>query len=129
MTVYVKDWQQLLNIAANLELFLNFLSNSEDYIVSDSIISGANPVLTSTLLATVPTPLEWSPTVGSIMIIANILAIAFGKFTIKYPRSEPAVPAANFFGGFGLPAVLATTAFGHILGAGIILGLHNIGRI
>ncbi len=83
----------------------------------------------TTLLATAPTPLEWTPTVGIIMIIANIIAIAFGKFTIQYPSAAPAAPAPNFFGGFGLPAILATTAFGHILGAGIILGLHNIGRI
>ncbi|MEA5575912.1 photosystem I reaction center subunit PsaK [Anabaena sp. UHCC 0451] len=86
-------------------------------------------MLTSTLLATVPAPLAWTPTVGIIMVIANIIAIAFGKFTIKYPSAAPAAPAPNFFGGFGLPAILATTAFGHILGAGIILGLHNIGRI
>jgi photosystem I subunit 10 len=63
------------------------------------------------------------------MILANIIAIAFGKLTIKYPSAEPALPSANFFGGFGLPAVLATASFGHVLGAGIILGLHNIGRI
>ncbi|MBC5796537.1 photosystem I reaction center subunit PsaK [Sphaerospermopsis sp. LEGE 00249] len=86
-------------------------------------------MLTSTLIAAVTTPLEWSPTVGIIMIIANIIAIAFGKFTIQYPSAEPAAPAPQFFGGFGLPAILATAAFGHILGAGIILGLHNIGRI
>ncbi|MBE9051953.1 photosystem I reaction center subunit PsaK [Nostocales cyanobacterium LEGE 11386] len=86
-------------------------------------------MFTSTLLAAVTTPLEWSPTVGVIMILANIIAIAFGKFTIKYPSAEPALPSANFFGGFGLPAVLATASFGHVLGAGIILGLHNIGRI
>ncbi|MFM7559950.1 MAG: photosystem I reaction center subunit PsaK, partial [Cylindrospermopsis raciborskii] len=41
----------------------------------------------------------------------------------------PSTPSPNFFGGFGLPAVLATTAFGHILGAGVILGLHSIGKI
>ncbi|MBE9201510.1 MULTISPECIES: photosystem I reaction center subunit PsaK [unclassified Nodularia (in: cyanobacteria)] len=86
-------------------------------------------MFSSTLIAAVTTPLEWSPTVGVIMILANIVAIAFGKFTIEYPSVEPAVPSANFFGGFGLPAVLATSAFGHILGAGVILGLHNIGRI
>ncbi|WP_066376777.1 MULTISPECIES: photosystem I reaction center subunit PsaK [unclassified Anabaena] len=85
-------------------------------------------MLTSTLLAAATTPLEWSPTIGIIMIIANIFAIAFGKFTIKYPSSEPALPSANFFGGFGVPGLLATTAFGHVLGAGIILGLHNLGR-
>ncbi|MEH2273191.1 MAG: photosystem I reaction center subunit PsaK [Nostoc sp.] len=86
-------------------------------------------MLTSTLLAAATTPLQWSPTVGLIMIIANIIAIAFGKSTIKYPNAEPGLPSANLFGGFGLPALLATTAFGHILGVGTILGLHNLGRI
>ena len=87
-------------------------------------------MLTSTLIATAATaPLEWTPNVGLIMIISNIIAIAIGKFTIQYPYSKPALPSPHFFGGFGLPAVLATTAFGHILGAGIILGLHHIGRL
>ncbi|MFH7030623.1 MAG: photosystem I reaction center subunit PsaK [Heteroscytonema crispum UTEX LB 1556] len=86
-------------------------------------------MLTSTLLAVVPTTLQWSPTVGVIMILCNIFAIAFGKLTIKYPNVGPEMPSSNFFGGFGLPAVLATAAFGHILGAGVILGLHNLGRI
>lgn len=86
-------------------------------------------MFTSTLLAAATTPLEWSPTVGLIIILANIVAIAFGKSTIKYQNAEPALPSPNFFGGFGLPALLATTAFGHILGVGIVLGLHNLGRI
>jgi photosystem I subunit 10 len=86
-------------------------------------------VLTSTLLAAATAPLQWSPTVAVIIILANIIAIAFGKFTIKYPNAEPALPSPNLFGGFGLPALLATTAFGHILGAGAVLGLHYVGRI
>jgi len=86
-------------------------------------------VFTSTLLATATTPLEWSPIVGLIIILANIVAIAFGKSTIQYPNAEPGLPSANLFGGFGLPALLATTAFGHILGVGAVLGLHNLGRI
>ncbi|MEH2306816.1 MULTISPECIES: photosystem I reaction center subunit PsaK [unclassified Nostoc] len=86
-------------------------------------------MVTSTLLAAATTPLQWSPTVGLIIIIANIIAIAFGKSTIKYPNAEPALPSSNLFGGFGLPALLATTAFGHILGVGAVLGLHNLGRI
>ena len=86
-------------------------------------------MFTSTLLAAATTPLQWSPTVALIMIIVNIAAIGFGKSTIKYPNAEPGLPSANLFGGFGLPALLATTAFGHILGAGVILGLHNLGRI
>ena len=86
-------------------------------------------MFTATLLAAATTPLQWSPTVALIIIIVNIVAIAFGKFTIKYPNAEPALPSANLFGGFGLPALLATTAFGHILGVGVVLGLHNLGRI
>ncbi len=86
-------------------------------------------MLTSTLIAAATTPLQWSPTVGVIMILANLAAIAFGKSTIKYPNAEPAIPLPNPLGGFGLPALLATLAFGHILGTGIILGLHNLGRI
>ncbi|EFA69373.1 photosystem I reaction center subunit PsaK [Cylindrospermopsis raciborskii S07] len=87
-------------------------------------------MLTSALLAVTATaPLTWSPTVGIIMLVANIFAAGFGKFTIEYPSAPPSTPSPNFFGGFGLPAVLATTAFGHILGAGVILGLHSIGKI
>lgn len=86
-------------------------------------------MLTSTLLAAATAPLEWSPTIGIIIILSNIVAIAFGKSTIKYPSVGPALPSANLFGGFGLPALLATTAFGHILGVGVVLGLHYVGRI
>ncbi|XHR85538.1 MAG: photosystem I reaction center subunit PsaK [Gloeotrichia echinulata GP01] len=86
-------------------------------------------MLTSTLLAAATAPLEWSPTIGIIIILSNIVAIAFGKSSIKYPSVGPALPSANLFGGFGLPALLATTAFGHILGVGVVLGLHYIGRI
>lgn len=88
-------------------------------------------MLTSTLLVTTfaTTPLEWSPVVGLIMILCNIAAIAFGKSTIKYQSVGPEIPGANFLGGFGVPALLATTAFGHVLGAGVILGLHNLGRL
>ena len=89
-------------------------------------------MLMSTLLATVAdttSSLEWRPVVGGIMVAANIVAIALGKAGMKYPSAPPAAPASNFFGGFGLPAILATTSFGHILGAGVILGLHNIGKI
>ncbi|MGL5509066.1 MAG: photosystem I reaction center subunit PsaK [Microcoleaceae cyanobacterium] len=79
--------------------------------------------------AVVPPTIEWSPKVAIIMILCNILAIAFGKFTIKYPNVGPAMPSSNLFGGFGVGAVLGTTSFGHILGAGVILGLAYMGAI
>jgi photosystem I subunit X len=81
------------------------------------------------VLAAVPATLSWSPKVAVVMILCNILAIAIGKFTIKYPNSGPAMPSPNLFGGFGLPAVLATTSFGHLIGTGVILGLANLGAL
>jgi len=61
------------------------------------------------------------------MVLCNIAAIAIGKLTMKDYAKGPAMPSPSLFGGFGLPAVLATTSFGHILGAGVILGLANVG--
>ncbi|MFM7530450.1 MAG: photosystem I reaction center subunit PsaK [Nodosilinea sp.] len=81
------------------------------------------------ILAAVPATLSWSPKVAAVMIVCNILAIAFGKFTIKYPNAGPAMPSPNLFGGFGLPAVLGTASLGHLLGAGVILGLANLGAL
>ncbi|PSN20595.1 photosystem I reaction center subunit PsaK [filamentous cyanobacterium CCP5] len=81
------------------------------------------------LLAAVPPTPEWSPKIAVVMIICNVLAIAIGKFTIKYPSVGPALPAPQFFGGMGLPALLGTTSFGHLIGVGVILGLTNLGAL
>lgn len=86
-------------------------------------------MLYSTLLAVTPNTFAWSPKIAIIMILCNIVAIAFGKLTVKYPSVGPAMPSSNLFGGFGVAGVLATTSFGHILGAGVILGLANLGNL
>lgn len=86
-------------------------------------------MLTPTLLAVAVRTSNWSPTIGLIMLICNIVAIAFGKATIKQQSTGASMPSPNMFGGFGLGAVLGTTCFGHILGAGVILGLTNMGVI
>lgn len=85
--------------------------------------------MTLTLLAAAPATISWSPTVAIIMIVCNVLAIAIGKFKIDQPSAGPGLPMPQMFGGMGLPAVLATTAFGHILGAGVILGFASMGVI
>ncbi len=86
--------------------------------------------MTFTLFAVAaPATISWSPTVAIIMIVCNVVAIAIGKFKIDQPSAGPALPMPQMFGGMGLPAVLATTAFGHILGAGVILGFANMGVI
>jgi photosystem I subunit 10 len=85
--------------------------------------------LALTLAAAVPATMEWSPKIAVVMIICNVLAIAIGKATIKHPSEGPALPMPDMFGGMGLPALLATTSFGHILGVGVILGLGSMGAI
>ncbi len=74
---------------------------------------------------------EWTPMVGLTMIICNLLAIAIGYYGInKQNRGKgPALPVAvpGMFKGFGIPELLATTSLGHLIGAGVILGLGNAG--
>nr|WP_199305925.1 photosystem I reaction center subunit PsaK [Pseudanabaena sp. FACHB-2040] len=77
--------------------------------------------------STIPNTVSWSPKIAIVMIVANVLAIAIGKYTMKNPGAGPALPGSAFFGGMGWPALLATTSFGHILGLGTILGLANAG--
>ena len=79
--------------------------------------------------ASVPSTVSWSPKVAILMILCNIAAIAFGKYTIKNQAAEPALPSPEMFGGMGLPALLGTTSLGHVLGAGVILGLASIGAL
>ena len=81
------------------------------------------------LAATAPNTVSWSPKVAFVMIACNIVAIAFGKFTIKNQTAGPSLPSPALFGGMGLPALLGTTSLGHLLGAGMILGLANAGAL
>jgi photosystem I subunit X len=72
----------------------------------------------------VPNTVEWGPSVAVVMIICNALAFLLGKQVIQIPDAGP---APGTFLGLGLPALIAVTSLGHILGAGAILGLSNIG--
>lgn len=74
----------------------------------------------------VPNTVSWGPNVAVVMIICNALAFLLGKQFIKIPDAGPA-PGA--FLGMGLPALLAVTSFGHILGAGAILGFSAVGLL
>ena len=79
------------------------------------------------IAASTPQTSEWTPLMGVVMVLCNILAIAIGKQVIPDPAAGPSLGNSEFFGGMGLPALLATTSLGHILGFGTILGLANIG--
>ncbi|HEY9827819.1 MAG TPA: photosystem I reaction center subunit PsaK [Stenomitos sp.] len=84
-------------------------------------------MFTSPLFAAAVRAADWSPKIAIVMIVCNILAIAFGKATIKHQNVGLGLPSSNLFGGMGHGAMLGVTCFGHILGAGVILGLTNLG--
>ena len=86
-------------------------------------------MFTPTFLTFPVRAINWSPTVAIVMIAANIMAIAIAKYSVQYPNVGPSMPASNLFGGFSLPSVLGTQAFGHVLGAGAVLGLTYLGVI
>ncbi|OKH22166.1 photosystem I reaction center subunit PsaK [Hydrococcus rivularis NIES-593] len=77
----------------------------------------------------VPSTSEWNLSVAIIMIFCNLLAIVIGYFAIQQTGAGPdlPIPQLAYRKSFGLPELLATTSFGHILGAGMILGLSNAG--
>ncbi|MFN7678409.1 MAG: photosystem I reaction center subunit PsaK [Cyanobacteriota bacterium] len=75
------------------------------------------------ILALAPATVSWSPKVGLVMIVANVIAIAIGKATIKQPNVGLQLPSASLFGGLSHGAMLGTISLGHILGMGAIQGL------
>lgn len=87
----------------------------------------------TTLLAATTVPYrvpDWSLGVGITMLICNLIAIAIGRYAIQRKGVGPKLPVElpdPFGGEFGLPELLATASFGHLLGAGAILGLTNAG--
>lgn len=90
-----------------------------------------NLTLLAAVQSTVPPTPGWTPTTGLIMILCNLLAIAIGRFAIQQPGVGPDLPADKpaLFRKFGIPELLATMSFGHIIGTGVILGLTNAGVI
>jgi len=86
----------------------------------------------STLIAATPSfPLTdgWSPTIGIVMVLCNIIAIAIGKSTMPNPGVGQALPMPQMFGGMSWPTLLATTSLGHIIGILTIVLLDTYGLI
>ena len=74
---------------------------------------------------------EWNLSVGIIMTFCNLFAVAIGRFAIQKAGTGPDLPLVKpaVWKNFGIPELLATLSLGHILGAGMILGLANAGAI
>lgn len=81
------------------------------------------------LAAAAPRTIEWSPAVGLVMILSCLFAIAIGRSAIQQRGVGPKLPVQlpALFEGFGVAELLATMSLGHIIGAGVILGLSNAG--
>jgi len=83
------------------------------------------------LLAAIPSTPTWSPSVGLLMVTANVFALVVARYGIKVKGVGPSLPVElpGLFSGFGLAELLAVTSFGHVLGAGLILGLAQAGLL
>lgn len=90
-----------------------------------------NAILLAAVQTTVPNTPGWTPTVGLVMVLCNVLAFAIGRFAIQKAGTGPGLPGSKpaILTNFGIPELLATASFGHILGAGLILGLSNAGAL
>lgn len=90
-----------------------------------------NSILLAAAQATVPATPEWTPTVGLVMILCNVFAFLIGRYAIQKKGVGPDLPVSKpaILTNFGLPELLATASFGHILGTGVILGLANAGAL
>lgn len=71
----------------------------------------------------------WNLSVGIIMCFCNLFAFVIGYFAIQNTGKGKniALPQLASKKTFGLPELLATMSFGHILGAGMVLGLASGG--
>ena len=86
-------------------------------------------ILLAAAQATVPQTPEWTPTIGLVMVLCNLFAFVIGRFAIQKKGTGPDLPVSKpaLLDKFGIPELLATASFGHIIGAGVILGLSNAG--
>ncbi|NJK41096.1 MAG: photosystem I reaction center subunit PsaK [Acaryochloridaceae cyanobacterium SU_2_1] len=73
----------------------------------------------------------WTFNTGVLMLLCNLLMVAVGRYTIQSPGQGPALPfqVPEFMKDFGVPEMLATGALGHIIGAGMIIGLRTSGAL
>lgn len=96
-----------------------------------TVLSILSTLTQTSLLAVAGPSVAWSPKVAIVMISCNLFAISVGYYAIQQRGKGPALPLPlpAVFTGFGVPELLATASFGHLLGAGFILGMANAGLL
>lgn len=88
----------------------------------DLIFLAASPISSMTQ--------AWTPGVALVMTFFNIIGLLIAKIGVQKPGVGPSVPfpIPGITGkNYSLAQFLAGISFGHILGAGAILGLNNAG--
>ncbi|MGK7918019.1 MAG: photosystem I reaction center subunit PsaK [Prochloraceae cyanobacterium] len=88
-------------------------------------------MITSSLVLAVQSTTEWNVSVALVMLLCNLFAIVIGRFAIQNSGVGPdlPIPKPALWKKFGVPELIATLSFGHILGVGMILGLANAGAL
>lgn len=81
-----------------------------------------------TVLNILPKGTAWSTQNSIIMISCNLITILIGRYAIQVRGLGPSIPLYGI-SGFGLSELLATTSLGHIIGAGVILGIKSINLV
>jgi photosystem I subunit X len=76
---------------------------------------------TLSFAAAIPMSQAWSPTIAIVMVVANVMGVLAAATTKK--------AGPTLMGGLTIAQVIGGTAFGHLIGAGAILGLTGIGVI
>ncbi|MBD2306291.1 photosystem I reaction center subunit PsaK [Chroococcidiopsis sp. FACHB-1243] len=87
-----------------------------------------NTILLAATQPTVPNTISWSPQVALIISASSFLILLIASRSIKYPQVGAKLPVN--LPGLGSPSIgtfVASMAFGHVVGAGIVLGLSNLG--
>ena len=102
----------------------NFIDAGEKKLIDLSLLVAALP--------STPQLPEWSPGVGIIMTVFNIIGLIVARYAVQKPGVGPKMPfpIPGLSGkNFSLSQFLAGLSFGHILGVGTVLGLTNTGLL
>lgn len=85
-------------------------------------------ILLAATQPTVPNTISWSPQVALIISASSLLILLIASRSIKYPQVGAKLPVnLPILGSPSVGTFVASMAFGHVVGAGIVLGLSNLG--
>jgi photosystem I subunit 10 len=103
-----------------LENAIALFDLGEDTLINAFLLAATQP--------TVPNTISWSPQVAAIISASCLLILLIASRSIKYPQVGAKLPInLPLLGNPSVGTFLASMAFGHVVGVGIVLGLSNLG--